>query len=93
MRWLIQSLGLPFQFEPNTGFGILAKTYLDAATFHFGDSIKLENMESETVKEAKESALKFVDANFTSVKFPRVEIERGFRFWDAVSRVSQHFIS
>jgi hypothetical protein len=78
--------GLPFQFEPNTGFGILAKTYLDAATFHYGDSITMENVESEGVKKAKQDALAFVAQNFTSVKGPLVEVDRGFRFWDAVSR-------
>jgi hypothetical protein len=30
-------------------------------------------------------ALEFVDQAFTGVKNPTNEVERGFRFWDAVS--------
>jgi len=68
----------------NTGFGILAKTYLDAATFHFGDTITEANVGSDTVQQAKKDALSFVEQNFTSVKMPMQEVERGFRFWDSV---------
>ncbi|KAK4683589.1 hypothetical protein P7C73_g6649, partial [Tremellales sp. Uapishka_1] len=82
------ALSLPFQGEVNTGFGILAKTYLDAATFHFGDSINEDNQSMETVKQAKKDAMVFVEQSFTSVKGPIQEVERGFRFWDAVSRVN-----
>lgn len=77
--------GLPFQSDVNTGFGILAKTYLDAATFHFGDTITDENVDTDAVQQAKRSALEFVDQAFTGVKAPTQEVERGFRFWDAVS--------
>lgn len=35
--------------------------------------------------EAKRAALNFVGETFTSVKSPQLEVERGFRFWDAVS--------
>ncbi len=79
--------GLPFQGEVNTGFGILAKTYLDAATFHFGDTITEVNVGSDTVQQAKKDALGFVEQNFTSVKMPISEVERGFRFWDSVGLV------
>jgi len=68
----------------NTGFGILAKTYLDAATFHFGDTITEANVGSDTVQQAKKEALAFVEQNFTSVKMPSLEVQRGFRFWDSV---------
>lgn len=77
--------GLPFQTDVNTGFGILAKTYLDAATFHYGDTINESNASTEAVQQAKRSALEFVDGAFTGVKTPTLEVERGFRFWDAVS--------
>jgi hypothetical protein len=45
----------------------------------------MDNIEDDAVKEAKRDALSFVEQNFTSVKSPLVEVERGFRFWDAVS--------
>ncbi|ORY21248.1 temperature dependent protein affecting M2 dsRNA replication-domain-containing protein [Naematelia encephala] len=78
-------LRLPFQSEPNTGFGILAKTYLDATTYHLnGEPITQQNVDSEEVRTAKSAAMDFVDASFSSVKNPKTEVERGFRFWDAV---------
>lgn len=80
-------LSLPFQSEPNTGFGILAKTYLDAATIYFGDTITEESVQADAgkVAEAKGQALKFIEQSFESVKGPVEEVKRGFRFWDAVS--------
>ncbi|WWD21724.1 hypothetical protein CI109_106211 [Kwoniella shandongensis] len=77
-------LSLPFQIDVNTGFGILAKTYLDAATFHHGDSITEENCDTGEAKQAKRDALSFVEQSFSSVKSPIQEVERGFRFWDSV---------
>lgn len=87
LHWAKRShkLGLPFQTDVNTGFGILAKTYLDAATFHYGDSITEANAQTDEVQQAKRSALEFVEQAFTGVKNPIQEVERGFRFWDAVS--------
>ncbi|KAL1407037.1 COP9 signalosome complex subunit 5 [Vanrija albida] len=82
--YLDMCISLPFQSDVNTGFGILAKTYLDAATIHFGDTITEENAGSDDVKQAKLSALQFVDQAFTGVKSPTQEVERGFRFWDAI---------
>jgi hypothetical protein len=79
------AIGLPFQSEVNTGFGILAKTYLDAATLYFGDTITVDNANSPEVQLAKKKAMAFVEDNFTSVKMPVQELDRGFRFWDAVS--------
>jgi hypothetical protein len=78
-------VSLPFQAETNTGFGILVKTYLDAATFHNGDDITPENAKSESVAVAKRDALSFIEQSFSSVKTPLQEVERGFRFWDTVS--------
>lgn len=75
---------MPFQNEVNTGFGILAKTYLDAATFHYGDTILPEDAESEAAVAAKKAARAFVADTFSSVKNPDSEIDRGFRFWDTV---------
>lgn len=77
--------GLPFQSDINTGFGILAKTYLDAAIHYNEADITAENANSELVQDAKQMALEFVDQAFTGVKNPTNEVERGFRFWDAVS--------
>ena len=77
-------VSLPFQSEPNTGFGILIKTYLDATTFHHGDQITPENAQTEAVASAKREALSFIEQSFSSVKAPLQEVERGFRFWDTV---------
>lgn len=92
--YLDMCISLPFQIDVNTGFGILAKTYLDAATFHYGDTITAENAPTDEVKQAKKAALEFVDQAFTGVKAPTHEVERGFRFWDAVSLlISQSHMS
>ncbi|EIW71069.1 XPG domain-containing protein [Tremella mesenterica] len=79
-------ISVPFQTEPNTGFGILAKTYLDATIIYFGDTITLESVEKDSagVKTAKKEALSFVEQSFSGVKGPVQEVERGFRFWDAI---------
>jgi len=42
------------------------------------------NKDSDAVKQAKEDGLKAVEVIFESVKGARQEVERGFRFWDAV---------
>lgn len=79
------SLSLPFQADSNTGFGVLAKTYLDATiAYNEGSPITEADAESEDAKDAKDAALEAVEETFTSVKNPRAEVERGFRFWDAV---------
>jgi hypothetical protein len=49
------------------------------------NAITESNKDSDTVKQAKEDALKAVEMTFESVKGARQEVERGFRFWDAVS--------
>lgn len=77
--------GFPFQHEVNTGYGILTKTYLDAAIYHYGDSIAPDAATESSAVEAKKAALSFVGDTFSSVKSPQTEVERGFRFWDAVS--------
>lgn len=81
----LTSSGFPFQNDVNTGGGVLAKTYLDATTYHFGETIPLNKAETEEAKEAKRNALDFVEQSFTGVKMPIQEVERGFRFWDSVS--------
>jgi hypothetical protein len=48
------------------------------------NAITESNKDSDTVKQAKEDALKAVEVTFESVKGARQEVERGFRFWDAV---------
>jgi hypothetical protein len=49
------------------------------------NAITDSNKDSDAVKQAKEDALKSVEEAFTSIKGARQEVERGFRFWDAVS--------
>lgn len=77
------ALSLPFQADVNTGFGILGKVYLDALVMMNGERVQDAN--SEGVAEAKEGALEICEETFEGIKNPRAEVERGFRFWDAVS--------
>jgi len=75
------NLSLPFQSEVNTGFGILAKVYLDALT-HMNNRQRVRDPNAEGVKEAKQMALELCEETFPGVKSPKLEVERGFRFWD-----------
>ena len=79
------NLSLPFQSEVNTGFGVLAKVYLDALT-HLNNGQRVRDPNVEGVKEAKAVALEICEETFAGVKTPKLEVERGFRFWDVVSR-------
>lgn len=76
------ALSLPFQADVNTGFGILGKVYLDALVMMHGG--KITSADEEGVQDAKEGALDICEETFTGIKSPRQEVERGFRFWDAV---------
>ncbi|KAL0955232.1 hypothetical protein HGRIS_004133 [Hohenbuehelia grisea] len=75
------ALSLPFQTEVNTGFGVLAKVYLDALT-HINNRTRVRDPNAEGVKEAKAMALEICEETFSGVKYPKLEVERGFRFWD-----------
>ena len=77
------NLSLPFQQEVNTGFGVLAKVYLDALT-HINGRQRVRDPNAEGVKEAKQMALDICEETFQGVKYPKAEVERGFRFWDVV---------
>lgn len=81
------NLSLPFQTEVNTGFGVLAKVYLDALT-HINGRQRVRDANAEGVKEAKQVALDICEETFQGVKNPKAEVERGFRFWDVVSALS-----
>ncbi|TIA87371.1 hypothetical protein E3P99_03205 [Wallemia hederae] len=78
------ALSLPFQNDTNTGFGIFFKIYLDALTTFAEGNITEENKDSESVKEAKQSAMEILGDAIPNVKDPEAELLRGFRFWDAV---------
>jgi len=78
------TLSLPFQTEVNTGFGILAKVYLDALT-HINGGQRVRDPNGPGIKDAKNMALEICEDTFTGIKYPRAEVERGFRFWDVVS--------
>jgi len=78
------ALSLPFQTEVNTGFGVLAKVYLDALT-HINNGTRVRDPNAPGVKVAKEMALDLCEETFPGVKLPKAEVERGFRFWDVVS--------
>jgi len=75
------TLSLPFQTEVNTGFGVLAKVYLDALT-HINNRTRVRDPNAEGVREAKAMALEICEETFPGVKYPKQEVERGFRFWD-----------
>ncbi|KAH7908995.1 temperature dependent protein affecting M2 dsRNA replication-domain-containing protein, partial [Hygrophoropsis aurantiaca] len=75
------TISLPFQSEVNTGFGVLAKVYLDALT-HLNNQTRVRDPNAEGVKEAKAMALEICEDTFPGVKMPKLEVERGFRFWD-----------
>ena len=81
------ALSLPFQGEVNTGFGVLAKVYLDALThLNGGVRVRKEDLAGDAgagVRAMKEMALEVVEETFGGgVKGPKMEVERGFRFWD-----------
>ena len=80
------NLSLPFQSEVNTGFGVLAKVYLDALT-HLNNGQRVRDPNAEGVREAKQVALEICEETFPGVKSPKLEVERGFRFWDVVRGV------
>jgi len=78
------TLSLPFQTEVNTGFGVLAKVYLDALT-HINGGQRVTDKGAPGVDMKKEMALELCEETFPGVKGPKSEVERGFRFWDVVS--------
>lgn len=78
------TLSLPFQNEVNTGFGILAKVYLDALT-HINGGQRVRDPHAPGAREAKDMALEICEDTFPGIKYPKAEVERGFRFWDVVS--------
>ncbi|KAF8449277.1 temperature dependent protein affecting M2 dsRNA replication [Boletus edulis BED1] len=75
------TMSLPFQAEVNTGFGVLAKVYLDTLT-HLNNQTRVRDANAEGVKECKQMALEICEETFPGVKQPKQEVERGFRFWD-----------
>lgn len=75
------TISLPFQSEVNTGFGVLAKVYLDALT-HLNNQTRVLDPNAEGVRESKAMALEICEDTFPGVKNPKQEVERGFRFWD-----------
>jgi len=75
------ALSLPFQTEVNTGFGVLAKVYLDALT-HINGGQRVRDKNAPGVDVKKEMALELCEETFPGVKGPKLEVERGFRFWD-----------
>ena len=90
------ALSLPFQTDVNTGFGILAKVYLDALTHINGrQCVRAKDVETngDNVKEMKGLALDICEETFPGVKNPKGEVERGFRFWDCVSTLDSDFSS
>jgi hypothetical protein len=77
------SLSLPFQVEPNTGMGILFKGYADAIVCTKTEIENEENAE-ELLLELKNDIIAGAQDGFPMVRDVRAELNRGFRFWDAV---------
>lgn len=86
------TISLPFQSEVNTGFGVLAKVYLDALT-HLNNGARVRDPNAEGVRDAKDTALEVCEDTFVGVKYPKQEVERGFRFWDVVSDIYPTVVS
>jgi hypothetical protein len=59
---------------------------LDALT-HINNRERVRDPNAEGVKEAKALALEICEETFPGVKYPKMEVERGFRFWDIVSNI------
>jgi hypothetical protein len=77
------SLSLPFQVEPNTGMGILFKGYADAIVCTKTEIENEENAE-ELLMELKNDIIAGAQDGFPMVRDVKAELNRGFRFWDAV---------
>ena len=78
------TLSLPFQTEVNTGFGTLAKVYLDALS-HINGGQRVRDLNGTGIKDVRSMVLEIFGDSFTGIKYPRAEVERGCRFWDVVS--------
>ncbi|KAJ7604397.1 XPG I-region protein [Roridomyces roridus] len=74
-------LDIALSLTVNTGFGVLGKVYLDALT-HINNRTRVRDPNAPGVKEAKAMALEICEETFPGVKYPKLEVERGFRFWD-----------
>ena len=57
----------------NTGFGVLAKVYLDALT-HINGGTRVRDPNADGVKEAKTMALEICEETFPGVKTPKLEV-------------------
>lgn len=75
--WLDIAGMLPFSFESNTIMGIIFKGYCDAVHY-----MTNEGFDASTVKEQAVSALQ--DAFGSGIRDIKGEVQRAFRFWDAV---------
>ncbi|PLW11679.1 hypothetical protein PCANC_01164 [Puccinia coronata f. sp. avenae] len=80
------SLSLPFQVEPNTGMGILFKGYADAIVCTKTEIENEENAE-ELLMELKNDIIAGAQDGFPMVRDVKAELNRGFRFWDAVMKI------
>lgn len=76
--WLDIAGMLPFSFESNTVMGVIFKAYCDAV-----DSMMTEGQDAAEIKDSVVSALQ--DAFGSSIRDVKGEVQRAFRFWDAVS--------
>lgn len=95
------ALSLPFQQEANTGMGILFKGYADmmlqerdeklAEVGADGAAAGLTwGMTPEELQETKTDILESAQDGFPMVRDVATELNRGFRFWDAVRPVVAH---
>lgn len=93
------ALSLPFQSEANTGMGILFKGYADMMLQERdekleegGPSASGEGLTwgftAEELAQTKMDILESAQEGFPMVRDVATELNRGFRFWDAVRSLS-----
>lgn len=85
------ALSLPFQTDTNTGLGILLKCYIEGFLAYSGavptsDDVSGKNGQAKQaeIKEYKDSILDILEESFINVRSVRMELQRGFRFWDSI---------
>lgn len=71
------ALALPFQTCANTAVGVVFKLYCDLV-----DSFAPN--ERSPAREIKDQAMEMLQEGFASMRDVKAELQRGFRFWDAV---------
>lgn len=80
------SLSLPFTSEPNTALGIVFKGYFDCVGHLSKDTAAPLGSGQPIDPAVREQALTILERPFAVVRDVRLELQRAWRFWDAVRR-------